>query len=44
MRPVNYFKNRIEFALKGNGTIKVNNQKKQFSKWKENNLLKSNFQ
>lgn len=24
MRPVNYFKNRIEFALKGNGTIKVN--------------------
>ena len=28
MRPVNYFKNRIEFALKGNGTIKVNNQKK----------------
>jgi len=24
MRPVNYFKNRIEYALKGNGTIKVN--------------------
>ena len=24
MRPVNYFKKRFEFALKGNGTIKVN--------------------